>query len=64
LRDIVRAAAGGGGAESLPPGLAAFSADAARDPIDVDPQLHKAFELLNTAAAHKAARARGEPAAR
>ncbi len=71
LRDIVRAAAGGGGAESLPPGLAAFSADAARDPIDVDPQLRKAFELLTTPAAsvgpadsagEKAARAVGQRA--
>ncbi|MGD9647976.1 MAG: S41 family peptidase [Pirellulales bacterium] len=71
LRDIVRASDGGGGAESLPPGLAAFSADSVRDPIDVDPQLRKAFELLSPsagsndeadAAVQKAASASARPA--
>ena len=49
LRDIVRGPKGGG-AEALPPSLASFAADAARDPVDVDPQLHKAFELLTAPA--------------
>jgi carboxyl-terminal processing protease len=49
LRDIVRGP-DGGGAEALPPSLASFAADAARDPVDVDPQLRKAFELLTAPA--------------
>ncbi|MBX9790740.1 MAG: S41 family peptidase [Pirellulales bacterium] len=56
LRDIVRSAGGAGGAEALPPGLAAFAADAARDPVEVDPQLGKAFELLSASPAQRAAR--------
>ena len=64
LRDIVRSAGGAGGPAALPPGLAPFAADAARDPLDVDPQLRKAFELLSASPARKAARVPGAPVAR